>query len=159
MQQVIQKLLVNAIQTTSFVSSGDIENKSDEMTDHWYQILPVPNTVKLNCSKTQGQDKLSVSNVSSGEASSMIKILPATDETLAVDVMFDQNLDRKKFSFGDRVLVNYNSANYPGEFLHIGNNEFRVNVMNTSWKLWRRTEKEEKIFYTSNNIIKRIIHL
>ena len=97
MQQVIQKLLVNAIQTTSFVSSGDIENKSDEMTDHWYQILPVPNTVKLNCSKTQGQDKLSVSNVSNSEAFSIIWILPATDETLVGDVMFDQNLDRKNF--------------------------------------------------------------
>ena len=29
----------------------------------------------------------------------------ATDETLVGDVMFDQNLDRKKFSIRDWVLV------------------------------------------------------
>ena len=65
-----------------FISSEDIEKKSDEMTEHWHQILPVPNTVKLHCIKTQGPDKLSVSNVSNGEAFSIIRILPATDETL-----------------------------------------------------------------------------
>ena len=63
-----------------FISSEDIEKKSDEMTEHWHQILPVPNTVKLHCIKTQGPDKLSVSNVSNGEAFSVIKILSATDE-------------------------------------------------------------------------------
>ena len=35
-----------------FLSSEDIEKKSDEMTEHWHQILPVPNTVKLQCIKT-----------------------------------------------------------------------------------------------------------
>ena len=43
----------------------------------------------------QGPDKVSVSNVSNGEAFSIIRILPATDETLVGGVMFDQNLDRK----------------------------------------------------------------
>ena len=58
-----------------FISSEDIEKKSDEMTEHWHQILPVPNTVKLHCIKMQGPDKLSVSNVSNGEAFSIIRIL------------------------------------------------------------------------------------
>ena len=44
--------------------------------------------------------------------------------------MFDQNLDRKKISIGDWVLVKYDSTNYPGEVLQIVNNEFLVNVMN-----------------------------
>ena len=69
------------------ISSEDIEKKSDEMTEHWNQILPVPNTVKLHCTKTQGPYNLCVSNVSNGEAFSIIKILPATDETLSGDVM------------------------------------------------------------------------
>ena len=102
------------------------------MTEYWQQILPVPNTVKLHCIKTQDPDKLSVSNVSNGEAFSIIEILPATDETLVGEVMFDLNLDRKKFSLGDQVLVKYTSTNYSGEFLHIVNNEFQVNVMNKS---------------------------
>ena len=77
-----------------FISPEDTEKKSDEMTEYWHQILPMPNTVKLYCIKTQGPNKLSVSNVSSGEAFSIIRILPAADETLVGDVM---NLDRKKF--------------------------------------------------------------
>ena len=60
-----------------FILSEDIEKKSDEIK-HWNQILPVSNTVKLHCVKTQGPD--SVSNVSNGEAFSIIRILPATDE-------------------------------------------------------------------------------
>ena len=43
-----------------FISSEGIGKKSDEMTEHWHQILPVPNTLKLHCIKTQGPDKLSV---------------------------------------------------------------------------------------------------
>ena len=101
-------------------------------------------------------DKLSVSNVSNGEAFSIIRILPATDETLVGDIMFDWNLDRKKFSIGDWVLVKYGSTNYPGEILQIVNNEFQVNVMNKSGKFWRWPQKEEKIFHTSNNIVKYI---
>ena len=58
----------------------------------------------------QGPDRLSVSNVSNAEAFSIIRILPATDETLVGDVMFDQNLDWKKFSIRDWVLVKYNST-------------------------------------------------
>ena len=69
-----------------FILSEDIEKKSDEMTEYWQQILPVRNTVKLHCIKTQGPDKLS-SNVSNGEAFSIIRILPATDETLVGDVL------------------------------------------------------------------------
>ena len=61
-----------------FILSEDIEKKSDEMTKHWNQILPVANTVKLHCIKMQGPD--SVSNVSNVEAFSIIRILPATDE-------------------------------------------------------------------------------
>ena len=76
----------------------------------------------------------------------MIKILPATDETLAVDVMFDQNLDRKKCSVGDWVLVKYDSTNYLGEILQIVNNEFQVNVTNKSGKLWRWPQKEDTVF-------------
>ena len=102
------------------------------MTEYWQQILPVPNTVKLHCIKTQDPDKLSVSNVSNREAFSIIEILPAADEALVGEVMFDQNLDRKNFSLGDQVLVKYSSTNYPGEFLHIVNNAFQVNVMNKS---------------------------
>ena len=120
-----------------FISSEDIEKKSDEMSEHWHQILLMPNTVKLHCIKTQGPDKRSVSNVSNGEAFSIIGILPATDETLVSDVMFDQNFDRKNFSFGDWVLVKYNSTNYSGEILQIGNNGFQVNVMNKRGKFWR----------------------
>ena len=88
------------------------------MAERWHQILPVPNTVKLHCMKTQGPNKLSVSNVSNGEAFSIIRILPATDETLV----------------GDWVLVKYDSTNYPGGILQIVNNEFQVNVMNKSGK-------------------------
>ena len=51
--------------------------------------------------------------------------------------MFDQNLDRKKFSIGDRVLVKYDSTNYPGKILQIVNNEFHINAMNKSGKFWR----------------------
>ena len=104
------------------------------------------NTVKLDCIKTQGPDKLSVSNVSNGEAFSIIRILPATDETLVGDVMFDQNRHRKKFSIGDWVLMKYDSTDYLGEILQIVNNKFQVNVMNNSGKFWRWPQKEDKIF-------------
>ena len=107
------------------------------MSEHWHQILLMANTVKLHCIKTQGPDKLSVLNVSNGEAFSIIGIFPATDETLVSDVMFDQNFDRKNFSIEDWVLVKYNSTNYSGEILQIGNNGFQVNVMNKSGKFWR----------------------
>ena len=70
--------------------------------------------------------------------------------------MFDQNLDRKTFSIGDWVLVKCYSTNYPGEILEIVNNEFQVNVMNKSQKFWTWPQKEDKIFYTSNSIVKRI---
>ena len=73
------------------------------MTEHWHQSLSVPNTVKQHFIKTQGPDKLNISNVFNVEAFSIIRILPATDETLVGDVMFDQNLDRKKFSIRDWV--------------------------------------------------------
>ena len=76
--------------------------------------------------------------------------------TLVGDVMFDQNLDRKKFSIGDWVLVKYDNTNYPGEILQIVNNEFQVYVMNKSGKFWRRPQKDDKIFHTSNNVVKRI---
>ena len=120
-----------------FISSENIEKKSDEMTEHWHQILHVPNTVKLHCIKTRGPDKLSVSNVYNGEAFSIIRILSATDETLVHDVILDQDLDRKKFSIGDWVLVKYDSTNYPAEILQIVNNEFQVNFINKSGKFWR----------------------
>ena len=120
-----------------FILSEDVEKKSDEMTEHWQQILLVPNSVILCCIKMQSPVKLSVLNVSNGEASSNIRKLPATDETLVGDVMFDQNLDRKRFSIGDWVLMKYNSPNYPGEILEIVNNEFLVNIMNKSGKFWR----------------------
>ena len=45
------------------ISPNDIAKKSDETTEHRYQIIPVPNTVKLYCIETQGPDKFSVSNV------------------------------------------------------------------------------------------------
>ena len=99
-----------------FMSSEDIEKKSDEMAEHWHQILPVLNTAKLYCIKTQGPDKLSVSKVSIGEAFSIIRILSAADETLVGGVMFDQNLDKKKFSIGDWGLVKYDSTNNPAKF-------------------------------------------
>ena len=82
----------------------------------------------------QGSDKLSVSKVSNGEAFSIIRILSAADETLVGGVMFDQNLDKKKFSIGDWGLVKYDSINYPGEILQIVNNQFQVNVMNKNVK-------------------------
>ena len=129
-----------------FIPSEDIEKKSDEMTEHWHPILPMPNTVKLHCIKTQGPDKLHVSNVSNGEAFSIIRILPATIETLVGDTIFDQNLDRKNFSIGDWVLVKHDSINYPGKILQIVNNEFLVNVTNKSGKFWRWPQKEDKIF-------------
>ena len=116
----------------------------------------MPNTVKLHRIKTQSQHKLSVTNVSNGEAFSIIRTLPATDETVVGDIMFDKNLDRKKFSIGDWVLVKYDSTNYPGEILQIINNEFQVNVMNKRGKFWRWPQKEDKIFNTSNNIVKCI---
>ena len=50
----------------------------------------------------------------------------------------------------------YNSPNYPGEILHIVNNEFQVNTMNNSEKLQRWPQKKSKIFYTSNIIVKQI---
>ena len=71
------------------------------MIEHWRQILPVPNTVKLHYIKRQGPDKLIISTVSNGEAFTINRILPATDETLIGDVMFDEDLYRKKFSIGD----------------------------------------------------------
>ena len=46
-----------------------------------------------------------------GEPLSIIRILSVTDETLVGDVMFDQNLYRKKFSIGGWVLVKYDSTN------------------------------------------------
>ena len=55
-----------------FILSEYIEKKSDEVTEHWHQILPVSNSVKLHCIKMQGPIKLSVSNVSNREASSII---------------------------------------------------------------------------------------
>ena len=38
----------------------------------------------------------------------------------------------------------------------IVNNELQVNVMNKSAKFWRWPQKEDKIFYTTNNIVKCI---
>ena len=67
----------------------------------------------------QVPDKLSGSNISNDTSFSIIRILPATDETLVGDIMFDWNLDRKKFSIGDWMLVKYRSTNYPGEILQI----------------------------------------
>ena len=45
------------------------------MIEHWRQILPVPNTVKLHYIKRQGPDRLIISSVSNGEAFSIIRIL------------------------------------------------------------------------------------
>ena len=90
----------------------------------------MPNRVKLHCIETQGPD------VSNGKGFSTIRILPATVETLVGGVMFDQNLDRKKISIGNWVLVKYDSTNYPGKILEIVNNEFQVNVKNKSRKFW-----------------------
>ena len=78
------------------MSSVDIEKKSDEMTEHYDQILPVQDTVKSHYFKTQGPDKLSVSNVSNGETFSIIRILSATDENVGGNAMFDQIFDTKK---------------------------------------------------------------
>ena len=36
------------------------------------------------------------------------------------------------------------------------NSTIQVNVMNKSGKFWRWPQKEDKIFYTSNNIVKGI---
>ena len=52
--------------------------------------------------------------------------------------------------------MKYGSSNYPSEILQIVYNEFQVNIMNKSGKFWRWPQKEDKIFYTSNNIIKCI---
>ena len=52
--------------------------------------------------------------------------------------------------------MKYDSTNYPGEILQIVNNEFQVNVTNKSGEIWRWSQKEDKIFYVSNNIVKRI---
>ena len=38
----------------------------------------------------------------------------------------------------------------------IVNNEFQIIVMNKSEKFWESAQKEDKIFYTSNNIVKSI---
>ena len=54
------------------------------------------------------------------------------------------------------MLVKYESTHYPGLILQIVNNVFQVNVMNKSGKFWRWLQKEDKIFYTSNNIVKCI---
>ena len=104
----------------------------------------------------QGSGKLSVSKVSNGEAFSIIRIFSAEEDTLVGGVMFDQNLDKKKFSIGDWGLVKYDSTNYPGEILQIVNNQFQVNVMSKNVKFWRRPQKEDKIFCTSHNIVKHI---
>ena len=81
------------------MSSVDIEKKSDEMTEHYDQILPVQDTVKSHYFKTQGPDKLSVSNVSNGETFSIIRILSATDENVGGNAMFDQIFDTKKIYY------------------------------------------------------------
>ena len=54
------------------------------------------------------------------------------------------------------MLVKYGSKNYPGKILQIVDSEFQVNDMNKTGKFWRWPQKEEKIFYTSNNIVKHI---
>ena len=106
----------------------------------------------------QVPDKLSGSNVSNDTSLSIIRILPATDETLAGDIMFDWNLDRKKFSIGDWMLVKYRSTNYPGEILQIVN-EFQVNVMNKSGKFCGRLGdclKKKKRFFTIVTILSNV---
>ena len=47
------------------------------MIEHWRQILPVPNTVKLHSIKRPGPDKLKISSVTNGEVFGIIIILPA----------------------------------------------------------------------------------
>ena len=60
-------------------------------------------------------------------------------------------------NLGDWIQVNYVGQKFPGEVPNIIGLDFEVNVMHTAiGAFWKWPQKEDKIFYQKENIIKKL---
>ena len=144
-----------------YISADEVKTQSDPMTDRWNAVLPVANTLKLHCIRSQSSTKLSVSITSSDNEFTVVDLFKSDDSDSETDNCNDNDVEEQKeanvsLTVGEWVLVSYDGTNFPGEILKIVGEECEVTVMHQSGKFWKWPQKEDKIFYNQKNIIKRL---
>lgn len=118
--------------------------------------------MKLNCVKVRNSKQLEIATTSTGEAFKVENIfsgsLPTGEsESDSSDTVTSSDTVQEEIQIGDWVLVYYKNETFPGEVTAIIASDIEVNVMHKSGAtFWKWPTQIYKIFYTRDNILKRL---
>ena len=78
------------------------------------------------------------------------------DSSVADNTQPDPQQPILNLRVGQWVVVKYEEEEFPGEVTRIENSDVEVNVMQRSANAWKWPRSEDKIFYSTSNIVRVI---
>lgn len=134
------------------VDPKSIENNTNMLADFWCALLPIPDLKSYHCIAIDLQ------------AGSFLTCKHFAMETAGyvfyhnsenISALLSLLTKCNSFAVGNKVLVKYNNALYPGEIMEIGNCEIRVKCMTkVARNMWIWPSKQDISFYSVNDATK-----
>jgi len=131
------------------IKGTEIERRNEVLgiSQVFKDASPVPGIGGAHCMKLMN-DEIELCTITSDARPADARpavALPASD----ADV-------NTKICVGDWVLVQYEKTNYPGEVKRVEHEECQVSVMVPAGKNWKWPVRPDEIFYTHDNIVRRL---
>ena len=113
--------------------------------------------------KPSGPRQVTVAEYSAAPSCMTVRIIDTIDDSMDSQMFDSDNVDElliesgTPFNVRDWVVVEYQGSNFPGEVSEIlSDGRVEVNVMCPSGNGWKWPEKEDKIPYEIDEVLKKI---
>lgn len=149
---VASKLIPNVI--IQYISSDEIISNTESLLSYWEKILPVPNIHSVHSVKATSHNEILVSDTSLSEIKKSVILYKEDSENEIIDD--EKTSASNNLQLNDWVVVNYESAFYPGVITQLYEEDAEVSVMHRAEGHFKWPTVEDKIFYSLENVVRTI---